>query len=427
MKVLHIIDYHPDYHLIYGGAEIATIRLTKELEKRDIENFFLITWPDKKSFIPKNIIPIKTIYNYIDFKNPRSLKSKIISNLDFLKSFLPLDMVVLWKCRKILKKEKFDLIHFHNFKKISFSVLLWAKLLKIPSILTIYDYWFFCPNETLVDKKGDICRKFHGWQCLKCFTIPFKFKIFLIFRKIFFDFFLKNLNGYIFLSNASLEIGKNYGLSESKMKMIPQIFESFENEKKDTLSEENIILYIGWVQYRKGLHILIEALNKIVKKFENVILYVIGEIEKVNQDYVSDIFRMIKNKGIEKYIVIKGKLPQDEVKKYIKKAKIIVIPEQWENMSPVVLVEAMFNKKAIVASKIGGIQEFIEDGKNGFLCEPKHSDEFAEKIIKLLKNEELIKSFGEEAYKKAQMIWDNERNITEIIKFYNKLKNGKIL
>ena len=59
---------------------------------------------------------------------------------------------------------------------------------------------------------------------------------------------------------------------------------------------------------------------------------------------------------------------------------MIVIPEQWENMSPVVMLEAISAKKKIGASKIGGIPEFLKE----HLVEPTDYEGFAEEIIKCL-------------------------------------------
>jgi len=424
MRVLHIIDFLPNYHSIYGGAEIATERLVKGLSNSGIENFFIISFPDKNLNVPQNIMLIKTTYNYIDFKKPKSFINRFLSVIDFYKTIFPFDIFVFLNSRKILKKIKPDVIHFHNFKKISFSPLLWAKIFKIPSFLTIYDYWFFCPNEALIYKNGTVCKFYNSTKCFNCFKIPLKFRIFLPFRRIFFDFFLNMINGFIFLSYSSLKIGISYGIPKKKSKVIYQIFENF-TEKELKFPKKNIILYIGWVQYRKGLHILIDALEKIIKEIKDVELYVVGEIENVEKKYVEYIFKKIKEKKLEDYVRIIGKVSKEKIKEYMETAKIIVIPEQWENMSPVVLVEAMFNKKAIVASKVGGIPEFVKDGKDGFLCQPNNPDEFATKIIKFLKNEELIKRCGENAFKKAKEIWDNKKNVEETIKFYYEiLKNG---
>ncbi|MCM8832739.1 MAG: glycosyltransferase family 4 protein [Candidatus Omnitrophica bacterium] len=427
MKILHILDYHPKYHSIYGGAEIATLRLIEKLKTNNIENYILITRIKKKEKIESNIYSMKTMHNLINFNNPNIFRNKIFSIISsFYHLIFPFDIYVFLKSKKVIEKIKPDLIHFHNFKKISFAPLIWAKIFKIPTVLSIYDYWFFCPNETLLDNNGNICEEYSGIKCFYCFKkVSPKYRIFLPFRKYFFNFFLKNIDAFIFLSNASLEIGRKYGLSKRKLIFIPQIFEKSEEDiNHNNEIEKNSILYSGWVQYRKGLHILIKAIAEIKKLFPDVKLYVVGEIEKVEKDYVEEILKNIKEMKIERNVIIVGKITPEQIKNYFRKAEILVIPEQWENMSPVILVEGMYNKKAIVASRIGGIKEFIEDGKSGFLCEPKNFKEFAEKIIILLKDKDLAKKMGENAFEKAKKIWNDEKNAKKIIMLYRRLKNG---
>lgn len=430
MKILHILDYHPKYHSIYGGAEIAALRLIKKLKTNNIENYILITSIEKKYRIEDDIYSIPTIYNFINFNKFDNFTNKILSIICSIYSFcefiFPFDIYVFFKSRKIIKKINPDLVHFHNFKKISFSPLIWMRIFKVPTVLSIYDYWFFCPNETLLDYNRNVCKEYHGFKCLHCVKkVPTKYKFFFPLRKYFFNFFLKNINAFIFLSNASLEIGKRYGFPEKKLIFIPQIFEKHEDiNDEETKTEKNSILYVGWIQYRKGLHILIKAIVEIKKFFPDVKLYVVGEIEKVEKDYVEEILKNIKEMRIERNVIIVGKITPEQVKNYFRKAEILVIPEQWENMSPVVLVEGMYNKKAIVASRIGGIKEFIEDGKSGFLCEPKNFKEFAEKIIILLKDKDLVKRMGENAFEKAKKIWNDEENVKKIIMLYRRLKNG---
>ena len=63
------------------------------------------------------------------------------------------------------------------------------------------------------------------------------------------------------------------------------------------------------------------------------------------------------------------------------------------------VTEALWKETPVVASNVGGIPVQIEDGKNGFLLEPKDDKGFADKIIHLLKNPEECKKLGIEAKK----------------------------
>jgi trehalose synthase len=59
------------------------------------------------------------------------------------------------------------------------------------------------------------------------------------------------------------------------------------------------------------------------------------------------------------------------------------------------VTEALWKKKPVVASNVGGITLQVKDGENGFLVDPQDNHAFAERIIELLKNPQLANDFGE--------------------------------
>ena len=73
-----------------------------------------------------------------------------------------------------------------------------------------------------------------------------------------------------------------------------------------------------------------------------------------------------------------------ELQQRVREASVVVIPEQWENMSPILLLECLLMGKPVVASRIGGIPEFIEDGQTGYLFDSRNPDDLAAKICTVL-------------------------------------------
>ena len=62
-----------------------------------------------------------------------------------------------------------DIVHFHNFNVLTFSALDAAVKRCIPTVLSIYDYWIFCPTDMLLNANVEICCYGHGFHCLnKC-------------------------------------------------------------------------------------------------------------------------------------------------------------------------------------------------------------------------------------------------------------------
>ncbi|MBI3601179.1 MAG: glycosyltransferase family 4 protein [Nitrospinae bacterium] len=99
---------------------------------------------------------------------------------------------------------------------------------------------------------------------------------------------------------------------------------------------------------------------------------------------------------------------------------IFVLPSLNEGMGKV-LIEAMLLKKAIIASRAGGIPDLIRDGENGILVKPASPDELAEAIIDLIKSEDKRKRMGDkgrliaESYSDKAMVEKIERLYEEII------------
>ncbi len=349
MKILHLTNYYI-YHGKIGGAERAVERMIRE----DKENkHFIITLPFNGYY--KNVFKVKPL--------------SILRNLYL--TLLPFDFLVFLQTLNIFKKIKPDVIYAHNLKDLTFAPLVAAKLLKIKIKVFIYDYWFFCPYSLLFNKrKWEVCRES---DCYSCFGFIGKF--FRIRRHIF-NFFMKIIDEFIVLSKASKRVLLTYGIPADKIIIKKLRYKSL--GKIENREEPNLLLYIGWIVPQKGLHILIRALSEI--KDVDFKLCIIGDNE-VDPFYTSYIKGLIKEFGLESRIEVLGKRSFNKVKEFYSKAKIVIIPEQWENVSPLVAVEAKHYRKKIIASNIGGIPEIV--GENATLVAPKDYKGFA----KAIKNE----------------------------------------
>lgn len=83
--------------------------------------------------------------------------------------------------------------------------------------------------------------------------------------------------------------------------------------------------------------------------------------------------------------------------------------------------EAMAQGKPVVATSVGGIPEIISDGENGFLVPAKSADKLADKIIKLLYDDQLRHELGENALKHCQKFFLAPASVDKLIKLYNEL------
>jgi len=113
-----------------------------------------------------------------------------------------------------------------------------------------------------------------------------------------------------------------------------------------------------------------------------------------------------------------GWIPHEKIPEIFANSDIVVIPSQWPEPFGIVAVEAMASGKPVIASRVGGLKEIVEDGKTGFLFDPLDVPYLEEKIVTLLDDANLRHKMGTNGEKKAQEEYD-----WEIIfeKYYRKL------
>lgn len=192
------------------------------------------------------------------------------------------------------------------------------------------------------------------------------------------------------------------------------------NVKPQKLKNDKTILYVGRVAKEKGIQFAIRSLPEIVKEVENIKLIVVGR-----GDYIDNLRSLAKRIGVEKYVLFTGGLRHSDLVNYYNIADVFILPSICENF-PFVLLEAMACKRAIVASRTGGIPEIVEDGINGYLIPVGKIKQLAKKIIYLLKENESRKKFGENGRRKVlekftldKMLDDTEKVFKKIIKEFH--------
>lgn len=413
LKICYVTNYLPDYHSHAGGAEQAILAMANLMREKGESSLFL-TLPIERGF-----------YGNADVKSIPAIEiylNGIKKYVEILKWYIfQFDPICYLLSKKYFMQTKPDVVHFGNFQFLTFSTMLAAKRLNVPVFVSIYDYWYFCPLTTLFDYKGRTCRRFHGEWCIRC--LPSEFSViqilFLTFRKKIFDFFLKKVDKFFVLSQSSKQILMDYGIKKDKI-TIARLPSPDDFEKKNLEIEDrgDSILFMGWLQRRKGLHILLDAMSIVWRKIPEAKLCIVTQKVKWEQHYEDFINSKLKKISRDRYEFLLGQRKREEISKLIKSAAVVAVPEQWENMSPLIVIEAMLMSKPVIGSDIGGIPEFIEDGKEGFLANYSDPADFAKKIIALLNNKEMRKTLGRNANRKIREMLNKEVIANQYIRAY---------
>ncbi len=264
------------------------------------------------------------------------------------------------------------------------------------------------------------CKAAHGPGCITCLpkVMTGAQRALLSFRRRVFDRAFDLLDMFIVLSEHSRGVLEGYGIPAGKIEVVPltlPVEYEAEPEGEAPAMVPASLLFVGWLNDRKGVHAAIEAMPGILAEVPDARLYVIGGRAKFGSEYEERFNRFIAENGLTEKVEFLGHLPPATVKRYVKSARVLLLPEQYENMSPLVMVEAMLLGTPVVASGLGGIPEYIEDGQTGFLADARDPATFAAGAVKLLKDPDLREAVVARALKFIREKNDNDRvwRITE--------------
>lgn len=423
MKISLITDHLPGYHKNWGGSEQACYRIGKLLIRDNHEISFLTTKPDR---VPKENLEVHRITTV----GRGYLRARIGR---VLASFFAFDPIAGISSYKLFKKIKPDIVHLQHAFELSLSPVWAAKKLGIPVIFSPYDFFSICFKGVLINNQNEICTSFQGTNCFECNRLKGRrLKIFAFLynksikylrafalRKKITDYFFDKIDAFIVPTDFWVEIFRRYGVKEEKIFVlpIPLSKEIKETKIKKVALEEGSILFVGWVYPHKGLHILIEAMASVLREVSQARLYVIET--GGGEEYKNKAIDLIKKFKIEKNVIFLGKRSNEDVQSFLQRSEVVAVPEQWQISWPIFLTEAMTLEKPIVASRIGDIPFFIKDGQNGFLADPKDPEDFAQKIVNLLKEKEKANEMGKKARIDILRICDDDQILDTLKSIYN--------
>jgi glycosyltransferase involved in cell wall biosynthesis len=192
--------------------------------------------------------------------------------------------------------------------------------------------------------------------------------------------------------------------------------------------EKGMILYIGTLIRKKGVFELPEIFNNVRKEFPHAKLVLIGADSFDIKTRSNSTWQLMQNQFIKddlKNVEYVGRIPYNEIQSYIKKANVCVFPTFAETLG-MVTIECMSMLKAVVNSNIGWANELIVDEQSGFLVHPTNHELYAERIIKLLKNDTCCLKIGKQARKMVETKFDINKIVIQNIAFYKKTINQNL-
>lgn len=177
------------------------------------------------------------------------------------------------------------------------------------------------------------------------------------------------------------------------------------------------ILFLSRIEEQKGIYIALDSFKIISKKFKNVKMLIAGTGKELNKVKEYVINRKIKN------IEFLGFVTDEKKSDVIQSSLIYFFPTYHGEGMPISILESMACGSIIVTRPMGGIKDFFEDEKMGFITESKDPKVYAELLTKLLKDRQKLQAISKYNHEYAKERFSASKVADRLEKIYDNIIN----
>lgn len=357
LKVLIAAHSHPQF--TNGGAEIASYQLYADLKSRsDYRAWFLGCIREPKHqrgatfsqpFGPDEFLYEPGAFDWFKFANP---------DPKFPGAF-----------RELLRTLSPDVVHLNHYAVFGLETLLHIRR-TIPNariVLTLHEFLAICNHFGQMVTRGEqaLCHRAGFVRCTSCFPEIAASDFFLRDRYIrrFFDLVDHFISPSRFLADRYVD----WGLPTDRLSVIENLIPAQRSPSKETRRRRPGPLRVGFfgqISTLKGIHVLLDAAEILDEADEtDVSIEVFGDHRNQPPELQSRYLERISKLG--RNVRVRGPYEPERVDELMRQVDVVVAPSTWWENSPVVIEEALRNRRPVICSDIGGMAEKVRDGVDG--------------------------------------------------------------
>ncbi len=419
MRIIQVLHWFLPRHV--AGTEVYTHRLSKELQKRHQVWLFCREdgFHDRRFHEEEEIyddLPVRRIYvNRIGRRFPfpgvnllQSRNAHIESSFD-----------------RFLTEKKPDVVHFQHLAELSGGLIECARKRGLPTVVTLHDYWFLCHRIQLLRPDSSRCSgPAQGWRCAGCAGVGLPYPLAFLLGPLTAPRYVRR-TAYLqqCLSMADLIIAPSHFVRDRFVAngFPPDRIRVTDNgtatdwlaEYRPQPSDRLRFGYIGAVMHHKGVHNLVDAFCGL--NTTSAELHIFG-----HADYAPAYYETLKRTARDRHIHFRGGFANREIGQVLSQIDVLFVPSIWHENSPVTIHEARLASIPVVASRIGGIPEFVTDGVSGLLHRPGDIKDLRSQMQRLI-DEPLLLARLRHGIQPVKTI---EENSLELEAIYERLASG---
>jgi glycosyltransferase involved in cell wall biosynthesis len=357
-RVLIASHSHPE--VSNGGAEIAAFQLFRGLQAQsDYRTWFLGCDPSSAADRPGALI-----------SQPYSDSEYIYATgaFDWFKLANP-DPRFRAEIERLFLKLSPDVVHFHHY--INFGVEVFQHLRRVlPDcriVLTLHEYLAICHHfgQMVTKQHRNLCYESSPSRCNRCFPELPRSDFFL--RKRYIDRFFDLIDTFIAPSQFLADRYVAWGLPAGKVVVIENLMPPAEAAPPARIPAEGLLRigFFGQISGLKGIDIIFDAAAALAAENCNDISFeIFGDYCGQPPQFQEEFLKRLASVGHN--VRFNGPYDRQRVNQLMRSVHAVLVPSLWWENSPVVIQEALRNRRPVLCSDIGGTAEKVREGVDGF-------------------------------------------------------------
>lgn len=408
-----------------GGVEVCTASLAHALQARghDVHVLTRVAHPDEPEYEVRQeewqglpVITINNLFRQVNsfemtYRN-RAIEDRVATILDDLRP---------------------DVVHFEHLTCLSTGLVDIARRRRIPSVLTLHDYWLVCQRGQMLQSDLTLCSEPEEKKCARCLA-PY-IEPYLVQRREPGRPPARLSRGAGFLERAVsrvwalvarprardravAEIRRRTGhvhavMSQADLLLTPSHFhrsqfvrfgvaperikvqyngmrvEFFADSSSATRAgaadtDHVHFCFLGTVIPSKGVHVLLEAFAELHDERARLDVHGWAPAYEGFPNYASDLAAAADSR-----VRFHGRYDNQDVAAILASADVVVIPSIWNESASLIAHEAFLARKPVIASRLGALAEFVQHEVNGLLFEPRDAADLRAQMARLLAEPDL--------------------------------------
>jgi glycosyltransferase involved in cell wall biosynthesis len=316
----------------------------------------------------------------------------------------------------LVEKTRPDIVHCHNiYGRLTTSILAVARRRAVPTVLTVHDYKLVCPSYLMLldGRPCNACMDGGYYRCVVHRCHKHSLAASAVYAAEAYFTRLSDqyaaVSAFLCPSHFMADLLIQAGVDRKRILYHPNCVDPDVYPPSYELGE--YVLYAGRLSREKGISTLIEAVNGL-----NIPLRIAGT------GPMEERVQALASADGRSNVVCEGHCDGKRLAQLYRNAAFVVVPSEWYENAPMAVLEAFAYGKPVVASRIGGLPELVEDGETGYLVECGDREQLRTALSGLWSDRRAQLRMGQNARRLVETRYSQDQRTASLLSVYDGIR-----